>query len=84
MVDSETTSSDFEDDVRDYCRRRHIEHGNAYVSATQIVNEFDVTPQQAGATLAKLRDADDLEEWKNQSKSTSYRITVDSGGDRDE
>lgn len=75
---------DFREQVREFCRHRRHEQGNAYVTATKVVREFDVTPQRAGATLAALADDGDLEVWKEATKKTTYRIHVDEGGGRDE
>jgi DNA-binding transcriptional ArsR family regulator len=75
---------DFREQVREYCRYRRDEQGNAYVTATKVTREFDVTPQKAGAALAKLTEAGALSTWKDDARRTTYRITLDDTGGRDE
>ncbi|MCD2204381.1 hypothetical protein [Halobacterium sp. KA-6] len=73
---------DFRTQVREYCRYRRHEQGNTYVTATKVTREFDVTPQKAGAALAKLTEAGALSKWKDDARRTTYRITLEESSDQ--
>ena len=73
---------EFQDQVRGFLEQRAAA-GNSYVTASQVADEFDVTPQKAGRNLPALAESGDLEVWKSTGQIT-YRITVDEDGGRDE